>query len=54
MLSDEIQKVLINEQKLNQMKEKIINAERENIKTGKYTNQEMVRIVRTIIEKIIE
>ena len=51
MLSDEIKKVEINEQKLNQMKRLIISAERENIKTGEFTTQDMVKNVRRIIEK---
>ena len=51
MLSDEIKKVNINEQKLNQMKKLIISAERENIKTGEFTTQDMVKNVRKIIEK---
>ncbi len=51
MLSDEIKKVPINEQKLNQMKNLIISAERQNIKTGEFTTQDMVKAVRRIIEK---
>ena len=54
MLSDEIKKVDINEQKLNQMKKLIISAERENIKTGEFTTQDMVKNVRKIIEKNAE
>lgn len=53
MLSDEIQKVPINEQKLNQMKKLIITAERQNIKTGEYTTQDMVKNIRRIIEKTL-
>lgn len=53
MLSDEIKKVNINEQKLNQMKKLIISAERENIKTGEFTTQDMVKNVRKIIEKML-
>ena len=52
MLSDEIKKVDINEQKLNQMKKLIISAERENIKTGEFTTQDMVKNVRKIIEML--
>ena len=44
MLSDEIKKVDINEQKLNQMKKMIISAERENINTGEFTTQDMVKM----------
>ncbi len=54
MLSDEIQKVEINEQKLNQMKKLIIAAERDNIKTGELNSQDMVKAVRKIIEKNAE
>ena len=54
MLSDEIKKVDINEQKLSQMKKLIISAERENIKTGEFTTQDMVKNVRKIIEKNAE
>ena len=36
MLSDEIQKVEIDEQRLSQMKNAIIDLEKENIKTGKF------------------
>lgn len=50
MLSDEIQKVEINDQKLTQMKKLIISAERQNIKTGEYTTQEMVKAIRKIVE----
>lgn len=52
MLSDEIQKVEIDEQKLNQMKNLIISEERKNIKTGEFTTQDMVKAIRKIIEKI--
>ena len=54
MLSDEIQKVEINEQKLNLMKNLIISEERKNIKTGEFTTQDMVKKVRNIIEKKAE
>ena len=54
MLSDEIQKVEIDEQKLNQMKNLIISEERKNIKTGEFTTQDMVKAIRKIIEKIAE
>ena len=54
MLSDEIQKVQINEQKLYQMKKLIISAERQNIKTGEFTTQDMVKNIRKIIEKNAE
>lgn len=54
MLSDEISKVIIDEQKLNQMKDLIISAERTNIKTGELTTPDMVKTVRKIIEKYAE
>lgn len=54
ILSDEIQKVPINEQKLNQMINLIILEERKNIKTGKFTTRDMVNVVRKIIEKYAE
>lgn len=54
MLSDEISKVDINEQKLNQMKKLIISAERENIKTGEMNSQDMVKTIRKIVEKNAE
>mgnify|MGYP000455298917 CR=1 FL=1 len=54
MLSDEIRKVQIDEQKLTQMKKLIISAERRNIKTGEYTTQDMVKAIRRIVEKNAE
>jgi hypothetical protein len=54
MLSDEISKVDINEQKLNQMKKLIISVERDNIKTGELNTQDMVKAVRRIVEKNAE
>lgn len=54
MLSDEISKVVINEQKLNAMKKLIIFAERENIKTGENTSQDMVKAIKRIVEKNAE
>ena len=51
MLSDEIKKVPISEQKLTQMKKLIISAERQNLKTGEYATQDMVKVIRKIIEK---
>ena len=54
MLSDEIKKVAINEQKLIQMKKLIIAAERQNLKTGEYATQDMVKVIRKIIEKNVD
>jgi len=51
MLSDEIKKVPISEQKLTQMKKLIISEERRNLKTGEYATQDMVKMIRRIIEK---
>ena len=51
MLSYEIKKVPISEQKLTQMKKLIISAERQNLKTGEYATQDMVKVIRKIIEK---
>ena len=51
MLSDEIKKVPNSEQKLTQMKKLIISAERQNLKTGEYATQDMVKVIRKIIEK---
>lgn len=51
MLSDEIKKVPINDQKLSQMKKLIISIERQNLRTGEYTTQDMVKAIRKIIEK---
>lgn len=50
MLSDEIKKVVINEQKLIQMKKLLITAERDNLNTGERTSTEMVKIISKIIE----
>ena len=51
MLSDEINKIEIDEKKLTQIKKLIISAERNNIKTGEYTTQDMVKTLCRIIEK---
>jgi hypothetical protein len=50
MLSDEIKKVPIDEKKLSIMKRLIVNAERDNLKTGKLTKTEMVKAIRKIVE----
>lgn len=54
MLSDEIKKVPISEQKLSQIKKLIISAERQNLKTGEFTTPDMVKTIRKIIEKNAE
>lgn len=51
MLSDEIKKVPINDQKLSQMKTLIISVERKNLKTGEFATQDMVKAISKIIEK---
>ena len=38
-----------NEKKLNAMKVKILKAERENLKTREKTNEQMVELIRRII-----
>lgn len=54
MLSDEIKKVQIDEQKLSLIKRLIKEAESQNLKTGEYATQDMIKIVRRIIEKNVE
>lgn len=51
MLSDEIKNVAIDNSKLNAMKRLVIKVEKENLKTNENTSQDMVKIVRNIIEK---
>lgn len=51
MLSAEINNVEINEQKLTQMKKQIIFAEHQNLKTREYATQDMVKVLRRIIEQ---
>ena len=51
MLSDEIKNVAIDNSKLNAMKRLVIKVEKENLKTNENTSQDMVKIVRKIIEK---
>ena len=51
MLSDEIKNVAIDNSKLNAMKRLVIKFEKENLKTNENTSQDMVKIVRKIIEK---
>ena len=51
MLSDEIKNVAIDNSKLNAMKRLVIKVEIENLKTNENTSQDMVKIVRKIIEK---
>lgn len=51
MLSDEIKNVAIDNSKLKAMKRLVIKVEKENLKTNENTSQDMVKIVRKIIEK---
>ena len=51
MLSDEIKNVAIDNSKLNAMKRLVIKVEKEDLKTNENTSQDMVKIVRKIIEK---
>lgn len=51
MLSDEIKNVAIDNSKLNAMKRLVTKVEKENLKTNENTSQDMVKIVRKIIEK---
>ena len=51
MLSDEIKNVAIDNSKLNAMKRLLIKVEKENLKKNENTSQDMVKIVRKIIEK---
>ena len=51
MLSDEIKNVAIDNSKLNAMKRLVIKVEKESLKTNENTSQDMVKIVRKIIEK---
>lgn len=51
MLSDEIKNVAIDNSKLNAMKRLVVKVEKENLKTNENTSQDMVKIVRKIIEK---
>ena len=53
MLSDEINKVVIDKERLHQIMQTIIYLERENIKTRKLTTQDMIKTIRRIIEKNI-
>lgn len=53
MLSDEINKVIIDKERLHQIMQHIIYLERENIKTRKFTTQDMIKTIRRIIEKNI-
>lgn len=53
MLSDEINKVVIDKERLHQIMQNIIYLERENIKTRKLTTQDMIKTIRRIIEKNI-
>lgn len=53
MLSDEIAKVEIDEEKLKKLKGLIIEIERENIKTKDLTNSQMITKIKSIVEKVV-
>lgn len=54
MLSDEIKKVEIDQQKLNTMKHLIIQYERKNINTSERTSQDMIKLIKRIVEKTVD
>ena len=54
MLSDEIKKVEIDQQKLNTMKHLIIQYERKNINTIERTSQDMIKLIKRIVEKTVD
>lgn len=54
MLSDEIKKVEIGQQKLNTMKHLIIQYERKNINTSERTSQDMIKLIKRIVEKTVD
>lgn len=53
MLSEEIKKVVIDDEKLKIIRKFIIEAERDNLKTKESSNSEMVVKLKEIIEKIV-
>lgn len=54
MLSDEIEKVEIDPEKLKRIKALVIQAERENLKTGAKRTPEMVLTIRKIFEDVLK
>ena len=54
MLSDEIKKVEIDQQKLNTMNHLIIQYERKNINTSERTSQDMIKLIKRIVEKTVD
>lgn len=53
MLSDEIKKIEIDEEKTRKLKRLIIEAERDNLKTKEYSNSDMILKLKEIIEKVV-
>lgn len=54
MLSDEIKDINIEENKLNIIKQLIINEERKNLRTREKSNPEMVQLIKRIIESTVD
>lgn len=53
MLSDEIEKVTIDEKIESKIKKFVINCERENLKTNEKNNLDMINLLKKGIENII-
>ncbi len=53
MLSDEIKKIKIDEEKARKLKRLIIEAERDNLKTKEYSTSDMILKLKEIIEKVV-
>lgn len=54
MLSDEINKIIPDENKLSKIKKAIITLERENIKTSEYNTADMVKSIKKLIESCVD
>ena len=54
MLSDEIEKIIIDEEILSRLKSQIITLERLNIKTNERTSQEMIKLIQKTIESSVQ
>ncbi len=54
MLSDEIEKVQIDPEKLSIIKKRVIQVERDNLKTGAKRTPEMVQTIRKIFEDVLK
>ena len=53
MLSDEIKKIEIDEEKARKLKRLIIEAERDNLKSKEYSTSDMILKLKEIIEKVV-